>query len=303
MRNLADLAIYAIILAAVVAAAVTGGVTLASGADVYAIDTNHPLATHEAVETYQDEGYVHGDVPGLNMSISVSQTHDQVGLTGWGHTDINRHYLRVQYNESIERTVRFYIPAGMWHPYVSEGVDAENTDVTADLFPTDDGDYTAVTIHLTGETDAVIPISVEAATVFRVRDATKSVVENLTGLDLPSWGGEQWQYLPETAFTSQNTTTALKTNDSGLRIQYDALLNSTEERWISVPQCSEAVSDDPVCRFTRTDSGDVYLMRRSNESVTIRYRHGSGVIPDVSAVVNELVEGVDRFLDDIQEAI
>lgn len=286
------------------AASVGGAISLVSAADTYPLDANHELASGDAVDTYADEGYVTArNVGGLDLRVSIAESHGDVGLDGL-YTDVNAHYLRVQYNESIDRTIRLYLPAGYWHPHVKQDLEAENAGVTADLEPAENGDYTAVTMHLDGKTDAVFRVSKEASLVFEVRDEARTQIENLTGFDLPSLptGGVEWQYPAATMLAGNNTTGYVSTNGEDLTLQYDADDSLGNERWLSIPRCENSLDDQAVCTFTRDDESErVYLLSRQSDPPDIRYRTGTSMIEDARASVNEVLQGIDRMKQDIDE--
>jgi len=113
---------------------------------VYEADTSHELATNESIATFEDEGVVSGDVHGLNMSLTVAEDADDAGLNDWITRSSGRVFLRVDYNEELDRTVRFYLPQEYASPQLKQGLEAQNSDLTADLEPTHDRNHTAVTV-------------------------------------------------------------------------------------------------------------------------------------------------------------
>lgn len=266
----------------------------------YDLGDDHALATNESVETYQETGVVSTGVNGLDARLTIAQSHDVVGLETIS-TDFNSHYVRIQYNESIPRELRFELPAGYFEPYPADGLSAENVNVTADLEPIDDGNATGVTVTLEGQTDAVFRLSKAASVVFGARDTTSGAIERFTGWELPSLtsSDDDWTHVPATAWNGTNSTPAIETTDEPLMIQYDASDTPGEQRWISVPRCGNAQDWEDVCRFSRDGTDAALLVSRTNETPEVRYRHGRSLLDQGQATVNELIESIEEFIDGI----
>jgi len=112
-----------LVLVAMLTLSLPAAVGLGSAQSLTTIDEDNPLADPSAGETYDNESTAGGDVPGYDMRITAAESHEDAGLEGIEYTsasDTMRHYLRVQYNESIERTIRFYVHESVWHPHGGE---------------------------------------------------------------------------------------------------------------------------------------------------------------------------------------
>lgn len=292
--------VAAVTFAAVLIVATFGPVGTSSASEVYALDEDNPLATEAAVENFNTDGVAGGVVSGLDMRLTLAEQHNTVDADGF-HSNIGRSYLRIQYNESIQRTIRFYIPSAMVYPHIKQDLESITDDTTADLEPADGGEYTAVTVTVDGETDAVFPINKVASSLFQVKDATSSRVENFTGISLPSvlgGGGTEWQYVNESALAGNETTVAIEQPDEGLTVQFDSTPTATGESWINTPACSDS-SSTPVCSFERSGDDKLYVLSRSDDAPAIRYRAGGAPMFGVESALNDLERAADRFLEDI----
>lgn len=277
----------------------------ARGDDVYAIDSNHKLATSEHIDEFQTDGVTSANIGVINLRATIAEDHEDAGLSdqysSLKHADTGNAYLRVQYNESIPRTVRFYVPAGYWTPFDERALAAENADVTAELEPIENASYTAVTIRFEGKTDATFKISKEAAFVFGRMRTSKGFIENATGWSLPTVfsSNNPWEPISQTNLSGDNTTYAIKRQPGDdVTIQYDNNPKQGEEAWLPLPQCSKS---DAPCRFTKTGVNDrVFILVTSDEPPAMRYKTGgSSTIINGQAAVEEAKRIANRFMTDI----
>jgi len=279
-------------------------VGLGSAQSLTTIDEDNPLADPSAGETYDNESTAGGDVPGYDMRITAAESHEDAGLEGIEYTsasDTMRHYLRVQYNESIERTIRFYVHESVWHPHYYE-LDAENGDTTATFEPVTGGEYTAVEVTFEGETDAVFQVPKAVSGYYYARDTSRSWIENKTGYDVPTlFGGEeQWERIDHADLADSNESVAIGTNESEPTIQYDAA-NGSDEHWLSVPSCDSTLGDDAeVCTDERPDDPDhIYVIADGDDPPPVRYKYGTDLSTRITTSINELRAVPDRIMDSI----
>lgn len=283
-----------LVLACILVGLVLPGPVLA--ADRYEADTNHELATTAAINKYQETGSVSGDVVGLNTTLTVGDDAADVGLEGWKYLSSGREFLRIDYNEEIPRTVRFYLPAEYVEPQLKTDLEALNGDLTASLEPTHNRTYTAVTVTLDGPTDVVFPISEVRGDIASGRSWASDLVSNATGVDLPSItsGGAEWTVIDSESL-AQNETTPIPANEP--TIQYDAD-PSTAEQWVPVQECDG--SDRAVCSFTKTgENNTTYLLSTTSDPPQVRWRSGSSVTGTIGESINDAQHAVDELLADI----
>lgn len=274
-----------LVLLCAVALVVTPLATLpmaAGQSSVTTIDDEHPLDSPDSVATFEETGNVSGSIvaPELRLSVGQRVAEGQSNqLLGQPNLDPAFVYFRVQYNETLPRTIRIYMPAGYWYPFPSN-IEAESAGTTAQLRPSENASYTVVTLHLDGKTDAVFQIPLVASSTYVARDLSRAVWENATGIEVPRLGSaETWHYLNRSALAGKNTTVSIATGDRETIIQYDAAPGQAQ-RWLLVPDCGGTLSDNaPVCKFRRPGAEQrVHLLARerfdadNNPPPTIRYK-------------------------------
>ncbi|MFW5956759.1 MAG: hypothetical protein ACOCQY_05085 [Halorhabdus sp.] len=262
-----------------------------------AIDADHGLTERETIETYQSEDVASTTVEAPAMNITVAEDHDDVGLEGF-RLDYDKRYLRVQYNESISRTVRFYVPSEYWYPITSE-IEAVDEDVTAEMQPTEDGRHTAVTMTFDEQTDAVFEVPKEANLVFWGRSKSREVVNNTTGYEPPHLGeDEEWQYIPEGQLENESTYPVETDEDGDITLQYDTNSTAGVEEWRMVPECSG--NDDPVCYYEKAGvDGEVFVLAKTADPPTVRFKQGTDASAKVESSGRELWDIPDKIMDDL----
>jgi hypothetical protein len=265
---------------------------------VYEADTDHELAADEAIAEYRNESHVTGGVYGLNMTLTVADDAADAGLNDWLTRSSGRVFLRIDYNEDLVRTVRFYVPKAYVAPQLKQGLEARDGDLTADLEPTQDRNYTAVTVTLDGPTEAVFPISSARGSIATGRSTIGDMVANVTGFSLPSLtdDGAEWHYIGASEL-ADNQTDSIPSNAT--TIQYDTNTGTGEEaNWVPVPDCDGGT--DGVCTYTKADQPNrTYLLSTSGDPPRVRYRQGSSITGQLDTAVNDALHGVDNLVDDV----
>lgn len=289
--------VVSLVAASVPFAAASGG--------VYDLDTGHELATNESVRTFDEEGVVTGEAHRLNMSLTIADEAPAVGLSRWKHTSYSRVFLRIDYNEEIKRTIRVYVPREYFRPRLKTGHEPLTGSATADFEPAQNRTYTAVTVSVDGPTTAVYPVSTARGAIAEGRSGLSDLVENATGIKLPSItsGGQEWNHIPATELSGGNATYRLPTNEttSSITIQYDADASSNDTRYIAVRPCSE--SEQPVCTYQPYGKNGTFLLSRPNESQAVRWRTGSSPTDTIAAAVNDAIEAAEQLVEEIQSLI
>lgn len=263
---------------------------------VATVDADHGLTDRGSIDAFETRGVASTSVAVPALSITVADDHDDAGLDGF-RTDFNNRYLRLQYNESLTRTVRLYIPSEYWYPIVAEDREAENSDVTATFSPTPDGRYTAVTVRFTRETDATWAIPRAASFVFWGREESRAVVENATGYEPPQVGsGSAWQYVPDDQLDG-NASYPINASD-GATVQYDAA-DGEPEQWLTVPECGGGSA--PVCLYEKRGVDDRrFLLSQTADAPTVRFKSGSDLSATGKGALEELGLIPDRVWSDLQ---
>lgn len=272
--------------------------TVARADDVVTIDSRHGLAERSAIDDYERSGVSTASLDAPAMRLTVAESHQDVGLSGF-HLDMDTRYLRIEYNETVPRTIRLYIPSEYWYPVTFEGREAETSDVTADFRPTADGRYTAVTVRLTGKTDAVFDVPAAASFVFWGRDASREAVANTTGYEPPEIGptATEWRYVPEGQLDNSSYPINVS-EDASPTIQYDAEPAEGEERWLAVPECGNAHA--PVCTFEKQGVDDrVFVLSQTADAPSVRFQPGTDYAASGRSVWSELELIPSRFFEDL----
>lgn len=283
--------------------ALVGAVPFASAEKVYTVDDNTALDDADTISTYQKTGTASADVQQLDMTITVSDDRRKAGIDAYTSGVMNT-YIRVQYREEIDRTVRFYVPEEYAEPRLKEGLQAENSDAEAMLEPVAGGEYMAVTIQFRGETDATFAVNDAFGAYLSTTESVYGTIENTTGFSPPRLGASghtQWQYPPDGALAGDNATYHIpsdpdKEDPMDLTIQYDNTPDSEEASWMPMPDCSESV--DPVC-ITERD-GDPVLFSTSGKDVPpIRYKHGTDRKAEAKGAAEHLMDSWQGLVDDL----
>ncbi|EMA45235.1 hypothetical protein C446_02477 [Halobiforma nitratireducens JCM 10879] len=275
--------------------------------DTVAIDDDHGLTSESAIDEFNETGVAETTETYPDVTMTVAEDSESVGLEGIQYTDFDSVFLQVDYDESIDRTLRVYIPEAYWHPHPDE-LEAVDADVTASLEPTGDG-YTAVTMHVEDETTATFEVKKQASLVFNARETTTSWLENETGMDLPRLDGssDQWEYVPTAELTDNDSTVGIDTEGEDVTLQYDAAntADPNEQAWRTLPACTSSAGDSaPVCHFDRADDPDhVYILAQTDDPPDVRYHYDAGFTADIRSSVGELGDIVDAVLEDARSFI
>lgn len=272
----------------------------AGGPSIYAVDTDHGLDSADAVKTYETEGVVTGGVAHLDMTVTVADKAEDVGLSEWATSSSGRTFVRLDYREDLERTIRIKFPADYFRPRLKASLADMNDTTTASVEPSNGRNYTSMEVHFEESSSVVFALPTSRGVVAGIRSEAKSVWEESTGIELPSFGsgGAEWKMVDSTAFEGNQTTRAIQHDDT-LNIQYDAAADSYEkERWVKVRKCSE--TDASVCRFKRDGQANTtYLLSTTDDPPPIRYREGGGVFAGIGSAWNDAKHGVESSVESL----
>ncbi len=286
-----------LLLALVLVLSVVGAPAAADG--MAAIDADHGLTDRERIEQFETEGVASTTLTSPQMRLTVAETHEAVGLRGF-RLDYDKRYLRVQYNETVDRTIRFYIPSEYWYPITSE-IEAVDGDVTAQMEPAGDGRYTAVTLTLTDPVDLVFEVPKQASFVFWGRSKSREVVNNTTGYQPPRLGDDQeWKYVPEGELENESTYPVETAKDGDVTLQYDTDPTAGVESWRTVPECSG--NDVPVCYYEKAGvDGQVFVLSKTADPPQVRFKQGTDVSATAESSARELWDIPSQVMDDISK--
>jgi len=270
-----------------------------STADVVTIDADHGLTDRDAIEGYEDDGIATATRTVPDVRLTVAEDHEDVDLGGF-RLDADKRYLRIQYNESLTKTLRIYVPAEYFYPITAEDDTAVNADVTADFAPTASGRYTSMTVRFEGQTDAVWTIPKAASFVFWGRAKSREVVANTTGYRPPQIGANgTWAYVPDGALDGE-ASYPINTTGEGLTMQYDSAGEGPagEPTWVSVPDCDGGSA--PVCQYTKAGVDDqVFVLSKTDDPPPVRWQRGKNLRASGSSIINDLGLIPDRIKEDL----
>lgn len=287
-------------LAIVVVLALALGSGLAVAAERYHVDDDHGLATAEAVQTFEDEEIVRANVTTPQLSLAVTKQASACGAETGLFSDARNDFLCVEYQNELPQTTRLYIPDDYWTPFVHDEKQPIGGGPVGSMQPTEDGNFTSVTIRFDGATTAVYPIprdvSVSYALINRINDRTKTIA----GYELWS-GGTQWRYVNASAFGS-SPSVAIKTIPERTMIQYDATPNETSATWVPVPDSQRRTA--PVYYMQRPDADrTMYVIATSSDPPPIRYRARGTGIARIDAAVDEIMSVPDKIHVTIEQLL
>lgn len=261
-----------------------------AGSTTTTIDADHSLTSAESIQTYESDGVAVANPAQADVTITIAKGHDDAGLEGI-YADGLDTYLRIDYDEDIDRTLRFYIPSEYVSPRTKRGLEPVDGGPPADLTPVRGGNMTAVTVEVDGQTDSVYRLSKLAGLTYSVRQRYADRIENRTGWEVPSLtSSTQWQYVEAGSYS---TNSPRPINDTDLTMQYRQA-SADETEWLPVRKC-----DDPetqrVCYVQ--DTNTTLLMSSAENPPKVRYKTDGGIIENVSGEVEDMLESFSRAGD------
>lgn len=272
---------------------------IATAGSVVTLDDETGLTEQHAIDQFNDEGYVEVSQVSPKMAFTVAERSEDVGVEALRYTNFDTIYLRVTHEESIERTVRFYVPDEYWHPHPDE-VRSIDGNVTAMMEPRG-GQYSSIEVHFEGQNEVVFPVKRQASIVFNVRDHGSSWLENETGIEVPDIGGDssEWQYVPMEELRDQDQPTfAIDTEGDDITLQFDAenTADPASKRWRTLPACGSLTGgEEPVCYFEQEGGGElVYVLSQVDDPPDVRFKHDAGFLTSARVSLEEVIFDIPR---------
>lgn len=291
----------AILLAVVLVLSI--GVVAGAASEVYQIDADHEIDKPAAIADYSSEGHVSGSVDGLDATISIAESKDDLGrdsLETVRPSDAAHDFIRLEYREDIDRTLRIRIPADYFTPYTREGVAAIDTDDVADYTPVRDGEYLQIVVTVDGATDLVLPIHKHSSATYSIISRYEERVEEIAG------GTGEWEYLDRDQIEGQHAVEVSAAPEE-IVVQHDATPTEPEETWVNTPRGSEG-PDGVYWYSPDSEDGDVvYVVAKGGEDapdVRVAKEGGwrdelEGHVNDAKQIPDRIREGLDVSLEDI----
>lgn len=255
-----------------VAGIATGAAPAAASSTPYTIDDGHDLDDEAALDEYDRTGQVTGQTDTLDVSLTVAESRHDIGMRPSGLSDAyNDAYLRIEYDETADRTLRIYIPREYWVPYTREQVDSMTGDHHASFEPIRGGDYTEVTIHFDGQGDAVLPVRKYATvgTGWSV-DRVDEYLNETTGHKVRSDPGE-WQYIRDEQL-AEGPGVEITNGSADVLVQYDATPDQERETWVNAPKGSPS-THGIYWYVKQSENSTAYVISDHNDPPAVRYKH------------------------------
>lgn len=274
-----------------VALLATGGAIAAEGADLYEVDASHGLAMDASISDFRSDGIATGDVDDLDASLTIAEKKRNVGRSDVVvPLDTTTDFLRVEYREDIDRTLRIWIPSEYMTPYVRESVDAVGSDHVATVEPAR-GDYLQVVVRVTEPGTVVIPLEKDKAASYSILGSYRDRAESVTGEET------EWQYLDRDELADEHTTKIEVENTDTVLLQYDVRPDDPQETWVNVPE-GKAARNDGVYYYTpESQNGTVYLVTQGETPPGVRLKQNAGPRDRVTGAVRDARENVNRIVD------
>lgn len=279
-RLLAELLVVGLLVALV-----GGSVALATASPTrLTLDADHALDTEEKQGEFERTGVATATIDAPSMSISVSTEHDvsECGISGW-HSDLRNDYLCVTYDEEIDRTVRVYIPAEYWAPYVRAAVEPVKGDAVASFEPVEDAAYTSVTVTLSEPGTYAWPVTMEASWFSGTKDRNIERVENVTGVGVPDQ--QSWSYIEPSELGGAQSAYVVRAPNgtTNLVIEY----KTGPEEWSAVPDEEKGYA--PVYYTTKQGVDDrVYVFATTADPPEVRYKTEAGARDMIGSALREI---------------
>lgn len=267
------------------------------------VDKEHPLESQEAKESYESNKSITKNIQesnstNINLSITISESSDNLDVDRYT-IDFNKHFLKIDYNENIERSFRIYIHKTYFVPRVKQNLQSYDENVSINLERDSTQNYTVIKMHLDGKTESVFPIGKEAGLVFSMRSGVRDVVGKANPINLPDLtSNKEWTYIDSTKLSAksgdlyvlQDNSTDFNTAD----IRYDR----GDEDWAKMPKCGDerVTKESGICIFNRNDNGTQIKFHVIDDNPPdVKYRNADSIVADVDRMVEEIKAIPDRI--------
>lgn len=262
--------------------------------DVTAIDNSHDLDSDWATDRYADEGYVEGDVDIYDMQLTVAEDREDVADTPL-ITDTSD-WVRIEYNEEVERTLRITLPKDYGQPYERAGVESITSDHDVDLEPVKDGEFLQLTVEVDGPTEIVIPLEWDGQLSYTILDRVSDRVDRLQEWN-PLSADADWQYIESGDLEGDNAMTIADHDD--VLVEVDARPNQPDDRWVPAPRSN---ADQPVYWYTQDGNNgtEAIVVSTTDDAPNIRYAEDHDLIDQIWSEVGSAREIPNNIMDSLE---
>ena len=273
-----------------------------SDRDVVTIDTEHGLADDATLEDYRSDGVATGSVDALNADLTIATDKAGVGVDdAILPSDLRNDFLRIEYREDFDRTLRIHIPreyiSGIGlegSPYSQAGVESVTTDHHADLEPVRGGEYLEVVVHVDEPSDIVLPIQRDSATSYRAVEWADSRIEMITGYTV--FSGDEWKHIDGSEI-SENRTLELEGDPDNMVVQYDAHKEDPDETWINAPRGEDDSVGVHVITTSDGSNETAHLVATTDDPPDVRYKPEATPSDEATGWYNDAREIPKRIQD------
>ncbi|MFP8891836.1 hypothetical protein ACLI4U_19000 (plasmid) [Natrialbaceae archaeon A-CW2] len=275
-----------------------------SGSSVISNDDNnvtdlgadHDLNTADAVNAFANDGVAEADIERIDMTVTVADNKDDVGLEEeLLPTNQFNDFVRFEYREEADRTIRILIPDEYWTPYERERLESINSDHQADFESVRGGDYQSVVIRFDGPGEAVFPAEWVASFSYQNLERIDDRLNNSIGLTIRD-DNSQWTYV-NTTDMAEGPGLEIDEDIEDLTVQYDATPDSPEETWINAPE-GETFSDDIYYYQRESENGSVFIVSKTDNPPNVRYNVDSTLTDRIRGNLNA-IKNIPNKIGDI----
>ncbi|NUC75055.1 hypothetical protein HTZ84_22580 [Haloterrigena sp. SYSU A558-1] len=288
------LILTAVLALAAVGVGLAGASGVSSDADTLAIDNNHGLDEDPAVSEFHSEGYTETQLSQVDGSLAIATDKRDVDADGSVlPMDVRNNYVRIDYNEDFERTLRIHIPRDYQMPYSQSGVESITSDHSAEFTPVRGGEYLEIVVHVDEPTEIVLPLQKDSSASYKAVEWVDMRLQAATGASVFG-SGDEWQYLSEDEL-AQDTAYEVDGNPEDVVVQYDAERADADETWLNAPK-GEA-DDVGVYWFTRSTDGNetAYIVATDDDAPNVRYKSKGSERDRWGGHVRDALKNVDRI--------
>lgn len=282
------------------------GVAVADSSDgnassVSTIDADHGLADRAALDEFRTQGNAEGDLGHLDGTITVAEKRQDVGIEDQLFpNNVRNDFVRIQYDEDFERTLRIHVPRDYWVPYSQADVRSASSDHTADYQPVRGGEYLEIVVHVDGPSDIVLPIQRDSSLSYRAVERVDNRVEWATGHAI--FSGDEWTYLRSDELIEDTAFELTDVEDvDDAAIQYDAEKQDPAETWLNAPD-----SDDGSGVYVMTrgggDNQTTYVVATDDDPPDVRYKPEADIGDRESGYINDARQIPERISDVLGDA-
>lgn len=275
--------------------------------DVAAIDTNHDLTRQGTVDNFRREGEATSELGYLDGEVTVATDGDDVGLSDeLLPSSIRNDFIKIDYREDHERTLRIHIPRDYWTPYSQSAVDSATSDHIADYQPVRGGDYLEVVVHVDEPAEIVLPVQRDSATAYRMVERLDNRIEWALGVSL--FSGEEFEHIRGDEFANQ-TSYELEDIDSldDAVVQFDAEHEDPDQTWLNAPESDDGDVGVYVMSRGGSDSAEeanesVYLVATQDDPPDVRYKPQADLGDRERGWLNDALEIPERIQEQLGDA-